>query len=290
MVSPLIPHKFAPPPAPNRGREDKNNFLFAALRPFASDPARILSLLPQLKDPEVCESLVENAADAWAQRDPAAAWNWSTQLTDPSLRQLFETRLGRQWATLDPDTAIPWLSKNRSNQPATIDSEVMQKWSGANLEATLAMPSQLPTVEFGGNMAKDLMEGIALTQPALALSPLDLLQENKQRGAVLERTMSTWSQKDIAAASAYTDALPPGEDRQAAIGGILGSTFEESPESAFTWAATLTDPEDRAVKIYTLLKHWRQKDPGSSRANKKSKTRGIRLSWTERKAVADAIQ
>ena len=245
-------------------RDDKTHFLSAALRPFASDPARILALLPQLNDPGVRENLVESVAYAWAQRDPAAAWDWSTQLTDPSLRQQFEHTLSSRWASLDPDTAIPWLSKNHSNQLSSISSDVLQKWSGVNPDATLAMLNQLPTVDFGGSIAEDLMKGIAMSQPALALTHLDMFQENKQRSAVICKAMDAWSQKDIAAASAYTDALPPGEDRQAAIGGILGSTFEESPESAITWAATLTDPSRKEQTIGTLFTKWQQKDPAAA--------------------------
>jgi hypothetical protein len=76
--------------------------------------------------------------------------------------------------------------------------------------------------------------------------------------------MTTWSQRDISAASAYTEALPPGEDRQAAVKGILDGAFEESPESAFTWALTLTDAGDKADKIDNLLTRWRKKDPAAA--------------------------
>jgi len=219
-----------------------SDFLNYALRSFAADPARVLSLLPELNDPKARECLVTSSTEAWMQRNPAAAWAWSPQLTDPSLREAFESSLANRWANQDPDTAIPWLLKNRANQLGNIHSSVLGEWAAATPDEALSMIGHLPVEKSPEELISTLLKGIAQAKPAIALSQLDLLQENKHRRSLIYDAMSVWSGQDITAASAYTDTLPPGEDRQTSIEGILGAAFNSALVNLYQFACWLPKP------------------------------------------------
>jgi hypothetical protein len=166
---------------------------------------------------------------------------------------------------MDPDTAIPWIMKHQASRLGEIDIEPLERWVETAPDAALAMLGHLPAENANNkDLPTKLLYGIASKQPDAALARLDLLQTKEQRNSVIDKALNTWSGRDITAASAYTDALPPGEDRQAAIGGILGAAFKESPESALTWATTLTDPERRAKSVADYLNKWRKKDSAAA--------------------------
>jgi len=190
------------------GLDFTTKFLSTALEPFAADPDRVLSLLPQLKNPEARGRLVESTANAWAQRDPIGAWVWAAQLTDPSQRKAFEERLTFQWGELDAATAIPWLLKNQANRLGKVDSTAYREWAVATPDAAFSMLSQLPVENSDEKLVVNLLEGIAEAKPAIALSHLDLLKENQHRSSVIYTAMSAWSELDITAASAHTGGLP----------------------------------------------------------------------------------
>jgi len=241
------------------------DFLSEALKPMAADPSQVLTLLPQLKDEWVQKRLLSSAASAWVQRDPASAWAWSAQLKDPALREHFESNLSYQWTALDPDTAIPWLMKNhQASRLGESNIEPLERWVETAPDAAMAMLDQLPAENVNKDLPTILLSRLASKQPEITLAHLDLLQTKEARSTVLFQAMDYWSQRDITAASTYTEALPPGEDRQAAIRGILVAAFKESPESALTWASTLTDPKKRAESVSQFFEGWRKKDPAAA--------------------------
>ena len=253
-------------PPDEEGEIYASQFLSLALRQLASDPARVLPLLQQLKDPTARESLVSSAGAAWAGRDPAAAWTWAEQLTDPDLRESFEASLASEWARLDADTAIPWLWKNKTSAIGNLDSENLRVWASASPETALEMIRNFPPDLSSNEVAGGLMAGIAETKPMETLSHLDLIKESDHRAYVISRSLARWSRSDITAASAYTDALPPGKDRQSAIKGILGAAFEQEPESALTWAVTLENPERKNEEISRYFQKWQKTDPSAAHA------------------------
>jgi hypothetical protein len=238
-----------------------HNLFSVALKPFSSDPARVLALLPQIKSESGCQTLLTLAAKDWSARNPVEGWAWAAQLQDPAQHDTFAKELCETWTTEDPGTAIPWLYKNQPDDLRIIHSDFIHDWAVKDPETALTLLGKLPANDPRRNFSEDLLRGIAATQPTSALSHLDLLNNSQERRSVMYQAMSSWSAQDLTSASSYTDALAPGEERQSAICGILNATFKESPESALTWAATLTDPGSKKSWLGTLMTNWRKKDP-----------------------------
>ncbi len=201
-----------------------------------ADPAKAVEFVTALGaagDPKarqmmgiVTEKMLQSAG-------PAAAAAWATSLPEGELRghALFEVARARVRA--DPAQAAAWAAplagdKNGSSVVYGISTE----WGGRN--------------------------------GAAAVKWLDTLNGNQS--ASYGPAVAGWAKADPLAASQYITTMPPSENRDYAIGGLVYSHRWEDPSATSAWAGEIKDTKRRQEVLTLAAEAYARKDPAGAAA------------------------
>ncbi|HEX2101832.1 MAG TPA: hypothetical protein VHF69_14260 [Candidatus Synoicihabitans sp.] len=89
-----------------------------------------------------------------------------------------------------------------------------------------------------------------------------------ERSEMLETTIRAWADRDVAAASAWLDALAPEPDHDGAVAAIATCEvlFQRRPEIALSWAESISAPTLRWEAMCTVAQDWaRREAPAAER-------------------------
>ncbi len=78
--------------------------------------------------------------------------------------------------------------------------------------------------------------------------------------------MAGWAKADPLAASQHISAMPPSENRNNAIGGMVYSYRWEDPVSSVAWANQITNAKNRQDVLTMTAEAWLKKDPANAAA------------------------
>ena len=78
--------------------------------------------------------------------------------------------------------------------------------------------------------------------------------------------MWNWTKHNPVEASTWLHDQDPGPARDAAVNGLALATFDNDPEGALTWAASITDEKTRAGSLAIGLAAWKKKDAAAAEA------------------------
>lgn len=277
-----------------------------------SDPQHYAAWAAALEDPLLRVRALDTVAAKWAQRDVRQALDWIRQLEpatlrDPLLRKhvwpsaqmplLDKLDLALQWpdrsvrlhhtafllegwASRDGRAAFQWLI----TQPMTPDLQVSCATLGS------ALREQMPVAELQG-LARRLLEvphRHAFIAGAIGMHPfgtrsdpdrgkalLPLLGQGFERTVVLVGIGEGLAKRQQAQAETWVRSLPPGVDRDAAIGGMAMGLVERNQHgAALDWLAqTRTALPEMSEMFDRTFKTWRKDDPGKAQAWLNSSTR-----------------
>ena len=137
-----------------------------------TDPARSLSLLGDIKDPERKTDTVREVVSNWVRTDAAAAVSWVQNLDDPALKVEAQTSMVHSWARRDADAAAKWLE---------------------------AQPK-------GPDLDKPIMayvERTSMRDPQKALLMANSISDEQTRRTTLEQIMGRWMEFDPEGANKF---------------------------------------------------------------------------------------
>jgi hypothetical protein len=93
---------------------------------------------------------------------------------------------------------------------------------------------------------------------------LAALPDNKTYYGTATQIAGKWAQQDPAAAASWLNTLPQGGTRDAAITGLVTVASATDPASAYTWAASTSDPKSQFNLVKTVLQQWAGTDAAAA--------------------------
>ena len=86
--------------------------------------------------------------------------------------------------------------------------------------------------------------------------------------ATMSEAVQEWVGRAPEQASEWVNTLPPGPNRDAAVGGMVDLlvTREWDPSRALTWAESISDEQQRLTSLRTTLGIWSLRDPDDAAA------------------------
>ena len=91
------------------------------------------------------------------------------------------------------------------------------------------------------------------------------VQNPGTRQRIIEDVMLDWSSTDPTAAAEWLNGQPKGPLNDEVLSTFSSAIVDVDPESAVTWASTITDEAKRTENISTLLQEWIAWDGDSAR-------------------------
>jgi hypothetical protein len=170
-------------------------------------------------------SLIPFVFNTWAERDPQAALAWATALPEGELRTDKTIGAIELIASRDPLRAIEAAKRTlrtAEDQESAL-SLIAQRWMRSDLPAMVEWMTRQP---------------------------------EKIQDELLSSVTAEWGRQDPAGAAAWLDQFPKGARRDKAVGAFASAVTPVDPEGAATWAATISDPEQRHSAVENVLNNW----------------------------------
>ena len=270
-----------------------------------TNPEHYAAWAAALEDPLLRASVLKQVAGQWAKSDPRQMMDWLRSVEPLSLRaRLAEqawnakglTSLGKlelarllpdawarerdapamfaNYAREDRDAAVTWLLA----QPMTPDLRMFCMHLGdvlcsdADSVYVQSIARRLPT----GSLRDAFVLGAAGSHimgrdtPWLeGLALLPFVGTSIERTLVLAGVGEDFARRNAAQGEAWLRTLPPGLDREAAIGGFAMGVAEKQPAKALDWLAQTSDNglgHELEDMIDRTFKTWRKKQPAQAQA------------------------
>jgi len=165
---------------------------------------------------EVNASVVGNAAQSLARRDPVAAAGYIDRLP-PSSRGTWMAQVAGPYAAYDPAGAMGWLAQYRGQDGYDVAfRQLIVQSAQADPRAAAGMLSQAgPTVQLGA--ASQVASVWARQDPQAAARWADGLSDAEARASAVGAAVSYWAGTDAAAARSWALGLRPGDARDQAL-------------------------------------------------------------------------
>ena len=224
----------------NHEGDSANPYLAGIIRGLAgSDPARASELLTSMpRSQERGEALAALMPQLLTQ-GAAATHAWISKLTDDSLRDAAMTSAAQALAASDPAGTVAWLAANPSQSTQRRMDDVYSVWAGKDPQSALSSISTLASEENRSNALRGIVASVAMTDPkaalsmmnrypndvndrvvqqfvwhslgrdpATAVSQISRIADEGQRNQTYQYTVSTWLERDPAAANAWMQSHP----------------------------------------------------------------------------------
>lgn len=199
-----------------------------------TDPAAAASLAVQLDPGGARHNVIGDIAESWARKSPQEALDWARSLDDQDGRTATRKALGG-WALTEPAAAATYLD-------------------------------QLPAAEVDGQLLKSVAGPWTSQAPAAAATWVASRPEGDGKNQAMGDVMWNWTKQNPVEASTWLHDQPPGPSRDAGINGLALATFDNDPEGALTWAASISDEKTRAGSLAIGLGAWSKKDAAAAEA------------------------
>ena len=197
----------------------------------------------------------------WADLDPAAAGAWLG--ASPLLDAETASTLAGRWGAKDPKTAAAWAA----SLPATPErsaarAAVAAAWAAAEPAVAATWTESLPDADRPA-AAVAVADAWARTAPALAAAWVARLSRETGTAAVPAAGIVAmhWTEQDPGAVSRWLNALPDGQQKDAAATLFALGVAPVAPQDALLWAGSLTEPAARAETVAGVCERWYDADP-----------------------------
>jgi len=199
------------------------------------------------------QTVIDTIGTEWAKTDPASALAFATSQSGDLANRLGAAAL-KQWASQDLDSAGDWLAAADDQARNTLGPAFIEIWAKQDPSAALSW-------------SEDNLQGIQLQQ-------------------AVEGVMNGAAAKDVSAAAAMVNSMPPGEARTAAAGVVAQKWFPNFPTSSpiqpqiISWMSGLDqDSLNRVLSNETWT--WSESDPKGMANFLSSVSPEATPSWTD---------
>jgi hypothetical protein len=106
--------------------------------------------------------------------------------------------------------------------------------------------------------------GIVETDPQRMASWCLKIRDDSMQSAPLAAVASAWCRRDIEAAAAWLNSLPPSTGKDFAMNKLARELASQYPVHAMAWAVSIVDEGQRANAIGAAMKPWAKQDPAGA--------------------------
>jgi len=206
--------------------------------------------------------------------DPAAAAALAAQLDPGGARRNVIGDIAESWARKSPQAALDWARSLGDDDGRTATRQALGGWALTEPAAAAAYLDQLPAADVDGELLKTVAGPWTSQAPATAATWLSARPEGDGKNQAMGDVMWNWTKQNPVEASTWLHDQPSGPARDAGINGLALATFDNDPEGALTWAASISDEKTRADSLAIGLGAWSKKDAAAAAA------------WAARQGVA----
>lgn len=256
------------------------------------DPQKALDFATGVSNPQEQSSALAGLFSSWSQLDPKAASEGLKRLPDGQSRLDALGKIAESWGGSDPAAAKAWAEgltgSDRTRALATVLPEVAKDnpATAANQFATLLKTAPAGMEGDLASSAGELARTWASEDPTAASKWAAQLPPGQSRDQGLKAVVSSWVQYDAVAAAQWLGTLEAGSSRDAAIEPLVEQVRGSDPGMAFTWAASISDENDRLNQLRSTLGAWRKSDQQAARAAFEA----ANLTDSERKSLGKELE
>ncbi len=198
-----------------------------------TDPGKAAAKLMESDQPDQLDAVSGSIAEEWAIQDPNKAVEWAETLPQGAAREEAIQGALAGWAENDPKAAFAYYEKNY----------------GTNLET-----------------AEWIFDSWAFNNPKEASVEVMKISNPEMRSRAVAGVVSGWLDEGSSTESVerWVDALPAGRERDQASYAIVDMLSFDEPESAWTRAATIREPDVRSEAIQTAFAGLADVDPAKA--------------------------
>ncbi|MEY3894894.1 MAG: hypothetical protein RLZZ214_413, partial [Verrucomicrobiota bacterium] len=211
----------------------------------------------------------------WVNEDAPAASRYALGIQDEKSRQQAISSLVGAWGRNDPQAAREWImttldgdAKN-SSLNSLIQGLSHQDYTTAlryYQEATANLPPEAVEKNFGST-ASQIARNWLQHDPKAAGQWVMSLPQGESRSSSVRSMVDDLGDYDIKGAAEFVGTLAAGKERDRAVGALVSDLGDHGdPESAFDWAASITDTSSRESLIRTAANQWKEYDRAAARA------------------------
>ena len=224
-------------------------------------PTNVLAWTPALAAEAERIAVTNRALGHWAQTDPRAATDFAA--AHPELPGTVFGTLAQAWGQQDLAAATNWVgSLPAGDKKDAALLALMEPWAQAD-------PQGLANFARTGLPAGELQD-LYLTAACQQLAPRDLtgtldwlqtVADAGLRQKLLELATRTSPLSHLPTAAKLVAALPPGEDQQAALRGLLANWSAADPAGAANWLLAFPATNAQPAFVAAVLTTWAQSEP-----------------------------
>ncbi|MGI8890733.1 MAG: hypothetical protein ACR2G0_08120 [Chthoniobacterales bacterium] len=199
-----------------------------------------------------------STANGWAAQDPAAALSWAQHHPDGNGNLALQGALNGWWKK-DPKAAEAYVAAQAGTNG---DKFMARSFAGmlfsADPEHAREWISQLPSASVRAEANSAIAQYWALENPQAAAAWATDLPADEQ-GNSIGGIAYIWGKQDAKAAGDFLNSLG-GSVRDQAVASFSASLAYQEPANAFTWAATISDPNLRQTSLDAVAGDWLKND------------------------------
>jgi hypothetical protein len=243
---------------------------------------------------------------SWAASEPLTAWKWfdsnrEEEFANPANEQSLVRSLYQGLATKDFAAAMARLQKEEDFDLKTVALDALGVVAATTnqRDAFFDYAKSLENSDQRSRGINSILGQLAHSDPAGASTLVETLEPGKERAEAAKQVANAWFESDPEASSAWFLGQVPEEEMPAAIRDVTNrwlrrdpnaaaeflsqteqgaqtdparAAFSQGiaamdPESAITWAGTITDDKMREGSLVNVYKQWYRRDPGAAEAS-----------------------
>ena len=211
----------------------------------------------------------------WVQEDPTAASRYALGIQDEKSRQQAISSLIGSWGNNDPAAAREWIMKSLEGDSKNSSlNSLIQTLSHQDTptalqyykEATANLTPEAIKKNFG-HAASQIASNWLRNDPKAASQWVLSLPEGPTRTNSIQSMVDDLGDNDIKGAAQFVDKLTAGKERDQAVAVLVQDLNSQGdPESAFDWAASVSNASLRENMIRDAAHQWKETDLAAARA------------------------
>jgi hypothetical protein len=211
----------------------------------------------------------------WVGEDPAAASRYALGIQDEKSREQAIGSLVGSWGSSDPQAAREWIMKSlegdvkNSSLNSLIQNLTYQDFTTAlqyYQEATANLTPEAIEKTFG-NATSRIASNWVQHDPKAAGQWVLSLPEGQSRTNSIRSMVDDLGDYDIKGAAEFVNTLAVGKERDNAVASLVQDLgYQGDPESAFDWAASISDDSQRESMIRSAVNQWKEYDRAAALA------------------------
>lgn len=220
----------------------------AALAENAPDAA--LAAAMRLDNELVRGPAVQRVATEWARTNVSEALAAAEAIGDEGLRRSFRAAVMAEWMRLDPDAALDYVAAlPPEGQEEFMRTNGLREVGRADPRRTLAMVDRF-SASMRDSLAAFAIQSLAAAEPAAAIAYVQALPPGQQRQQLLGTVAMVYARKDPDAALAWARSVVP--PQPGLIAQVLGGIGVKNPNRAVDEALALPQQQDRMTALRSI--------------------------------------